>query len=871
MFLAKEPVRFAAALVFFLLITVSSLSAAEKAVLQLRWDHQFQFAGYYAALWRGYFRDAGLDVEIRSAFEPNGNFHNVVREVAEGRADFGTGAIDIVQARNDGVPLVVVASIFQQSPVAFFAKAGTKLDSPADLSALAVATRGSGGVANAELRAMLRAEDIDPALVRLQPIRERLGLFDLAKGYADVVSGFTISAGWVAKELGLTLQRLRPSSYGVDFYGSALFTHQELVDKNPNLVQRFKVASLKGWKYALENPDEIVIGITERLKRNIPIEDERGFNAFQAVEIRKLMNYPVVQLGHTNPARWRKMHESLVDLGLAKGGLHAANFFFDLDTIKRRSDELAFKIIITILGGILVVIVVLMAWWRYRSVLRLNLALRDREALFSAVVDHSPTKIHIKDLEGRYTLINKEAEKLFGVTDEEGRGKTSHDLFSKEMADAFIAHDREVIKLGEAMEMEEEFSSEAGVRTYLTTKFPIFERDRIISTGAIGIDITERKEAEVAFQKSEARLRGAVESLQEGFVLFDAEDRIVAMNDIFLQINPEAQEFLEKGLRFEDLIRHNVKKGRIVDAIGREEQFISERMEQHRNPGPRILRHHSEGRWEILKETRTPEGGIALTFFDITDLKRAEEDLQTALADAEQANQAKSEFLATMSHEFRTPLNAILGFSEMIRAQYFGPLGADNYKDYANDIHNSGEHMLALINDILDVSAIEAGKRHMVKETIAINELLRDCIRNFELAADEGGINLSLDVAPDLPALYADRRGIVQIVLNIVSNATKFTGRNGTIVVSAKAADRELVIKVSDTGIGIPPERLPNITDPFTRSHSNPHVAQKGTGLGLSIVKSLVEAHGGKLAFESEAGKGTTVTVTLPFQNAGIN
>jgi len=238
--------------------------------------------------------------------------------------------------------------------------------------------------------------------------------------------------------------------------------------------------------------------------------------------------------------------------------------------------------------------------------------------------------------------------------------------------------------------------------------------------------------------------------------------------------------------------------------------------------------------------------------------------LQEALTETERADQAKSKFLATMSHEFRTPLNAILGFSEMLGAQYFGPLGSGKYEEYAKDINQSGRHMLALVDDILDFSAIEAGKRSLAREAIAAGELLELCIRNVERAADDKGIALSLDVPEGLPPLNADRRAVTQIVLNILSNAVKFTPPNGSIAVFAMAADRGMTIGARDSGVGIQPDRLPDVVQPFSQVHSNPHLTQEGTGLGLSIVKALVDAHNGDLDIESEVGTGTTVTVTFP-------
>lgn len=251
---------------------------------------------------------------------------------------------------------------------------------------------------------------------------------------------------------------------------------------------------------------------------------------------------------------------------------------------------------------------------------------------------------------------------------------------------------------------------------------------------------------------------------------------------------------------------------------------------------------------------------------DITERKQAEAALQTALSDTERASQAKTEFLATMSHEFRTPLNAILGFSEILRAQYFGPLGALNYTEYANDIHESGEHMLALVNDVLDISAIEAGKRVIVKEEIHLQELLMDCLKKVDATIRSSDLVVSRHIPEDLPMLYADKRSVTQIFLNIISNAIKFTNPKGSICVTVHAADTEILIEVTDTGVGIPADKLQIVTEPFSQADSDPHKAHEGTGLGLSIVKALIDTHQGQLNIKSTEGEGTTVTVMFPLR-----
>lgn len=253
---------------------------------------------------------------------------------------------------------------------------------------------------------------------------------------------------------------------------------------------------------------------------------------------------------------------------------------------------------------------------------------------------------------------------------------------------------------------------------------------------------------------------------------------------------------------------------------------------------------------------------------DITDRSQAEAQRLAALEEARRANQAKSRFLAAMSHDFRTPLNAIMGFSAMLRGPTARALAPEKIEEYAEHIHDSGALMLAMINDILDISAIEAGRHRMTHEPIDLAALARSCIDRMQATARDRDIRMVLDSPDRLPALSADRRAVTQILQNLLSNSLKYSEPGAGITVSLRADGADMRIFVADTGIGIAAEHLATVTEPFSRSHANPHVAQQGTGLGLSIVKSLVEAHDGDLEIESEPGIGTTVAVRLPLAGA---
>lgn len=254
---------------------------------------------------------------------------------------------------------------------------------------------------------------------------------------------------------------------------------------------------------------------------------------------------------------------------------------------------------------------------------------------------------------------------------------------------------------------------------------------------------------------------------------------------------------------------------------------------------------------------------------DMTVLKSATKRLQHALEEAELANSAKSEFMAKLSHEFRTPLNAILGFSEMMRERYFGPLGSDTYDNYVGNILFSARHMLSLVDDVLDIAAIESGELHLDVEEIDVREAVENCVTSFERAEILGGIELVRDIPDGLAPLRGDSRAVSQIILNLLSNAVKFTAAGGRVTISARETDDYCMIDVSDTGAGIPADRLRDVTKPFTQATSDPHKAQEGAGLGLAIVKALIDSHVGELHIVSTLGEGTTVTVSFP-RNAAV-
>jgi signal transduction histidine kinase len=255
----------------------------------------------------------------------------------------------------------------------------------------------------------------------------------------------------------------------------------------------------------------------------------------------------------------------------------------------------------------------------------------------------------------------------------------------------------------------------------------------------------------------------------------------------------------------------------------------------------------------------------ALVRSKVSLLMSREEQLRAALMGAEDANRTKSNFLALMSHELRTPLNAIIGFSEVLAGELFGPHGSPRYREYAADIHGAGKHLLALINDILDLSKSEAGRLDIYPEPVELAALFRDCVQLMKERIREQRLTAVVEVTPGLPELMADPLRMKQILLNLLSNAVKFTPAGGRVVISAcRVADGGIVIAVSDTGIGMASEMIPLALEPFRQIDSPLSRNVEGTGLGLSLVKSLTEQQGGSIAIESSPNAGTTVRLSFP-------
>ena len=451
----------------------------------------------------------------------------------------------------------------------------------------------------------------------------------------------------------------------------------------------------------------------------------------------------------------------------------------------------------------------------------------------------------------------------------------------------------EELLTGRAKVFDHEFRMrhENGSWVWLRARAALAPGDKNTEPHLVGIvfDISRQKILDKLNSDAEVRLKDAIENISEAFVLWDTESRLVLCNSKYQQFHTLPASACVPGTPY-----HTVASSAKEPIV---KQYVPGEIND-RSGARSVEVQLADGRWLQINERRTKDGGFVSVGTDISALKKQEEKLlnsektlmvtvrdlqrerQTAeeqsqrlaeLADkyasekarAEAANRSKSEFLANMSHELRTPLNAIIGFSEIMTAQMFGALGSPKYSEYVADIRRSGQFLLDVINDILDMSKIEAGRTDLELEDFEFSAVVDDVMRLVGPRAYESRVDISVDCSTQI-AVKADKRAVKQVVINLLSNAIKFTPEGGKVGIASERDGPWLRIEIADTGIGIPQRDIDKLGRPFEQVENQFTKSKSGSGLGLAISRSLVELHGGTLKIASVLNKGTTVTVSLP-------
>ncbi|MBN8874052.1 MAG: PAS-domain containing protein [Rhodospirillales bacterium] len=381
----------------------------------------------------------------------------------------------------------------------------------------------------------------------------------------------------------------------------------------------------------------------------------------------------------------------------------------------------------------------------------------------------------------------------------------------------------------------------------------------------------ESETADVAaLRRENAILRQVLDAIDGTIVVYDAERRFVLSNKAYHDYFPHLPpDHVLVGQRYEALLERSIDAGASVDPSAKTDRaaFIARRIqeiEQRRVPA-REIQDTTNGKWYMVRVSHTPDGHRVALRVDITEQKRLQAELDQARAEAERVSAAKSQFLANVSHELRTPLNAIINFARLLLDEPLGALGAPEYRNYATDIHDSGRHLLALIQDLLDFASADAGRLTTLRQPVNLRALIESVVRLLQPAAADAHVSVVAVVPDDLPAVAGDNTRLRQVLFNLLDNAIKYAGPGSRIRISAaRCEDGGLELVVADDGTGIAAEDLARVLLPFEQAIPLGGGHRSGIGLGLPLAMRLVHLHEGTLTLESTQGQGTSVRIHLP-------
>lgn len=567
-------------------------------------------------------------------------------------------------------------------------------------------------------------------------------------------------------------------------------------------------------------------------------------------EVEKLHDRALAgMLGPNDLGDWERIHLQLAGLvddaeaelaAEMESHIHAA-----LD-----SAQTAFYLVV----AVVVVLVVFSLETLRRSERRASLAQEEARKLFRAV-DQSPVSVMITDTAGMVEYVNPAFSRMTGYRREEIVGRNPRVLRSHGTPNDVYGNLWRTIISGREWRGEIVNRRKNGTEYWeQMTIAPVKSADGdVINYIALKEDITEVRTLRLALEREHSNSRRILETTHDAIALLDAEGRFEYTNPAFI-----AEFGAVSGRSCNDYFEEDPSACPSCNMSAGNES---------------VCREWRSGRTgKTYEMTATPvtnfdgTSSILQVFHNITARKQAEEATIQAREAADLANRAKSEFLATMSHELRTPLNAIIGFSEIIENELLGPVGQAQYLEYAHDINGSGRHLLQLITDILDVSRIDANRIALREEALDPTSLVKAALNMVRDRATAGKLTLTEDIPADLPVLWGDERRVKQVLVNMLSNAVKFTPDGGRVETAARADEEtgELVFSITDTGIGIAADEFDKVMAPFGQVDSGMARRYEGSGLGLPLSRKLMEMHGGRLDLASSPGKGTTVTLRFP-------
>lgn len=800
-------------LVFLFTISSSAVNPPDTVILQLKWRHQFQFAGFYAAVEKGFYKEAGLEVVIREGISDM----DFVNEVVQGKVQFGIESPKLVIDRNSGKPVVALAAIFQHSPEVLVTTKETGITGPADFSSHRISI-GHHGMASTMAIFLQNNINISNLIIDQQDRH----IQSLLNGDVELIDSYITDAPYIIRQNGKTPVLFRPITYGIDFYGDVLFTSQAFIEKHLGLVQNFTEASSKGWIYAMNNKEEIVDLIHDKYSTRVP-KDQL---LYEASAMEELLLPKLIRPGHMNKDRWKHIADTYVDLGLLDQNYSLNGFLVtDYAEAEGKRMKLLFRILEIL---VLALITISLITFTFNRKLRKAVASRTDEL----------SRIN----QNLLVEISERKRILHSLS-------LSEERFKRLFEDAPISL------------WEEDFSEVKQILDQLKDKgiddFTSYfkEHPDTLEECIKGIKIININQVTVNYFEADSK-KEVIDNVDNIFMNEASsilEEEIVAFSEGKTWHQAESSHHTLRGNRI--YVSINVKipvgfedswKKVLVSLINITElkEASNQLMEKEV-----ILREQNE----TLRDRNQK-------------IKAINAELSIAKRKAEESDYLKTAFLSNMSHEIRTPMMGIIGFIDLLK---MSEPNDEEFIKYLNIIEDNSHQLLRIISDIIDISKIEAGQLSIKKQAIDVSKIVESVREVFNLKLKvhtEKKISLEVLIDEQFPEpllLETDETRLRQILTNLVENAIKFTNQ-GTVSIGIKKHVSGLLFFVQDTGKGIQEERLPMIFDRFFKEDDQFGTNPGGTGLGLSIAKSLVDLLGGQIWVESEPAKGSTFFFTHP-------
>lgn len=789
------------------ILLIGSIGKSKKKIkLQLRWNHQYQFAGYYMAKWNGYYEKEGFDVEILPGKSQLGSTEIATEEVYKGKADYGIGSTDIIlqndKIKDENKKLVLVASVFQKSPIRYYMYSDENYTNLADLSKLNIGMREKDLLA-IELQTMLKAEGISLEKIPLKNKEYSFNLEDLSEKKYDIIPGY--SGGiidYYSNKNNIDLKEIKGLDYGIDFYGDSLFTTQENINNNPREVEKFRKASMEGWKYALEHPDETIGKIVNELdNKELKTKSElKKYNDYQYLKVKDLTLYPIVELGNINPYRWDKMSESLNNIGIISNSENMEKYIFNYKEIKNKERTNDLRNIITVMllmfGTSLIVFFIKLNSKKNKLEKEMEERKKTLELLkkqkenYEILFNSSIIGIVLVDKNGKITQYNKKWENMVSA---------KKDLMDRSIYE-FIANDenKKPKKLADML-INNEIEEYEVEQKYIRDDKSVFWGNLFIvemkDTTSEGLylnmvaDITSKKLFEKSLKMTETRFRRIINEVateididiisEDGFE--DRNKTLFKLEKINVELERMFKNEIEENKRKEALIIHQAKLVATGEMIG-----------------------------NIAHQWRQPLNSLSLILSNIED------EYRDNTLDGNSFNESMKKSKKLINQMSNTIDDFRYFFNPIISEEYFKP-------------YEVIKSVLFMLGEKIKLGSIEI-------------KIL--------------GNNKNIEV-------YGFKSQYSQVLFNIINNSLdaleEQSIENKKVNISLNKYDSKIICIIEDNAGGICSEKLKEIFDKYYTTKAE----KKGTGLGLYISKTIVEKRlkGSIECYNGKEGLRTIITI----------